>query len=110
MDQWITLRAERVLFVDEGRDTILCDRGYQGPIMLLVKLTVVQKDAVSWAHQTGALVRWSDGLWRGLGAQRGDDEFEHDDVLALTAAGVLEMTPLGAIVAHGQQSPTSPAA
>lgn len=101
---WIELTVERVLMVDRGIDTILLDRGYGGPVTMLVKLTGVQREAFSWARQTKALVRWPDGLWRGLGAQRGDDEFEHDDVLALTAAGILKMTPLGAVYVDIEES------
>ncbi len=50
---------------------------------------------LGWAR-SGPLVRWFDGLWRGLGAQRGDDDFDHEDVQALIELGVLEKTPEGA--------------
>lgn len=38
-DQWITLEAERVLYVDRGRDVILCDRDCRGPVTLVLRLS-----------------------------------------------------------------------
>lgn len=37
--RWITIEAERVLYVHRGRDVILCDRDHPGPVTLVVKLT-----------------------------------------------------------------------
>jgi hypothetical protein len=37
MSKWVTLDCERALYVDRGRDTILCDR-LPSPITLVVKL------------------------------------------------------------------------
>lgn len=38
MSKWITIEAQRVLYVDRGRDVILCDRGHPGPVTLVLKL------------------------------------------------------------------------
>lgn len=54
-------------------------------------------DLLSWA-MSGPLVRWPDGLWRGLGAQLGDDDFTHEEITALVNLGVLEFTSVGAIL------------
>lgn len=37
MDRWVTIDADRVLYVDRGVDVILCDRDI--PHELVVKLT-----------------------------------------------------------------------
>ena len=35
---WITIEAERALYVDPGRDVILCDRGHRGRVTLVIKV------------------------------------------------------------------------
>lgn len=39
MSQWITIEAERVLYVDRGRNVILCDDHHKGPVTLVVKVS-----------------------------------------------------------------------
>ena len=39
MDRWIIIDAERALYVDRGRDVILCDRGHSGPVTLVLKVS-----------------------------------------------------------------------
>lgn len=39
LSRWITIEAERVLYVDRGRDVILCDRGHKGPVTLVLKIS-----------------------------------------------------------------------
>ena len=40
--EWVTLKVERALYVDEGRDIILCDR-LPGPVTLVLK---IRKDQI----------------------------------------------------------------
>lgn len=37
--RWITIEAERVLYVDRGRDAILCDRGHRGRVTMVLELS-----------------------------------------------------------------------
>lgn len=60
-------------------------------------LTQDQRELLSWANGV-PLVRWTDGMWRGLGSQLGDDEFEQEDVRLLAKMGMLELMPVGAII------------
>ena len=60
-------------------------------------MTREQREALAWARSTGLLVRWSDGVWRGKGAKPGDDDFDFCDIKALVDAGLLELTPAGAV-------------
>lgn len=36
---WITIEAERVLYVQSGRDVILCDNHHHGSVTLVLKLS-----------------------------------------------------------------------
>jgi hypothetical protein len=38
MFRWVTIEANRVLYVDRGRDVILCDRGHRGPVTLVIQI------------------------------------------------------------------------
>lgn len=35
-DRWITITAKRVLYVDDGINRLLCDRGHSGNVTLLL--------------------------------------------------------------------------
>ncbi len=37
-DEWITLRVDRALYLDEGREAVLCDR-LPSPVTLVLKLS-----------------------------------------------------------------------
>ena len=40
MDRWFTVDVDRLLYVDRGVDTILCDRHFHpGPVTVVVKLS-----------------------------------------------------------------------
>ncbi len=41
---WVTIAADQVLYVDRGRDVILCDRGYARE--LVVQLSAAALDAL----------------------------------------------------------------
>jgi hypothetical protein len=43
MSRWTTIEAERVLYVERVVETILCDRGFSGPVTLLVKVAPARK-------------------------------------------------------------------
>jgi hypothetical protein len=60
MDRWITLKAKRVLYVQFGRDVILCDREHPGPVTLVLCVSGdALKDALAllpkrdWARDGG---------------------------------------------------------
>lgn len=38
-ERWLTIDAQRVLYVHRGRDVILCDNHHPGPVTLVVKMT-----------------------------------------------------------------------
>lgn len=50
LNRWITLEAERVLYVDRGRDVILCDRGHSGSVTLVVKISDEER-AMAWIEK-----------------------------------------------------------
>jgi hypothetical protein len=54
MSEWLTIECERALYVDRGRETVLCDR-LPSPITLVVKLTAQAIEARSAATGTGAV-------------------------------------------------------
>ena len=56
--------------------------------------TAEEKAAIDWA-KNGPLVRWADGLWRGLGANLGDDDFDHEIIVRLVDARVFNFTSAG---------------
>lgn len=60
-------------------------------------LTGPQREALTWAD-AAPLVRWSDGLWRGMGCSLSDDDHDNDDVRLLAKMGLLEMMPIGAVI------------
>lgn len=45
MSEWVTIEAERVLYVERGRTVIACDRGFSGPVTLIVKLRNLEESA-----------------------------------------------------------------
>ena len=44
--KWISLTAERTLYVQRGRDVILCDRNHPGPVELVLGMTAEQVEAL----------------------------------------------------------------
>jgi hypothetical protein len=52
---------------------------------------------IGWLRN-GPLVQWPDGLWRGLGAALGDDDFETEDIKRLVHQGRAEITPVGVVL------------
>ena len=55
--RWITIEAERALIVDRGRDVVLCDRGYPGPVTLVLKIAGFTPDPPDSLPPETVLVR-----------------------------------------------------
>jgi hypothetical protein len=51
--QWITIEAERVLYVDRGQSVIVCDRAQRGPVTLLLRLSDVEMQKLREANHGG---------------------------------------------------------
>ena len=43
LGEWVTIECQRVMYADQGRDTILCDR-LPSPVTLVVELYAEAKD------------------------------------------------------------------
>jgi hypothetical protein len=46
-DRWITIEAERALYLQRGQEAILCDGGHPGPVVLVLK---VKEQAMTYSY------------------------------------------------------------